>query len=183
MMYYHIPYTSDELYHYGVIGMKWGIRRYQNSDGTLTSKGKKHLAKTGETGYVYKSHATKKYAKKLSTAEKSGNTIKAEIYKHRLERSKEVDKAEQAYAKSVSKGGNLVTRFLTGGLIGGKGYQVNQALNTIKGKNYTKAKAFVQTALSRFAPLPYATRAVASVRRAIHVRQGEGKTLAKKFKE
>lgn len=33
---------SDELYHHGIKGQKWGIRRYQNSDGTLTSEGKKH---------------------------------------------------------------------------------------------------------------------------------------------
>ena len=32
---------DDELYHYGVLGMKWGHRRYQNSNGTLTSEGKK----------------------------------------------------------------------------------------------------------------------------------------------
>lgn len=31
-----------ELQHYGVIGMKWGVRRYQNKDGSLTSLGKKH---------------------------------------------------------------------------------------------------------------------------------------------
>ena len=32
---------EDELYHYGVKGMKWGVRRYQKKDGTLTSAGKK----------------------------------------------------------------------------------------------------------------------------------------------
>ena len=29
-----------ELYHHGILGQKWGVRRYQNSDGTLTNEGK-----------------------------------------------------------------------------------------------------------------------------------------------
>ena len=36
-------YNNDELYHFGIPGMKWGIRRYQNADGSLTEKGKKHF--------------------------------------------------------------------------------------------------------------------------------------------
>ena len=35
---YRIKY-SNELYHYGVKGQKWGIRRYQNPDGSLTDEG------------------------------------------------------------------------------------------------------------------------------------------------
>lgn len=30
-----------ELYHHGIKGMKWGVRRYQNKDGSLTAAGKK----------------------------------------------------------------------------------------------------------------------------------------------
>ena len=38
-------YQYSELYHFGVKGMHWGVRRYQNPDGTLTAAGKIHKAK------------------------------------------------------------------------------------------------------------------------------------------
>ena len=50
---------EDELYHHGVKGMKWGVRRYQNKDGSLTAAGKKRADK-------YKSKYERLTGKKIS---------------------------------------------------------------------------------------------------------------------
>lgn len=40
---------SNELYHHGIIGQKWGIRRFQNKDGTLTDAGRERYNKFADT--------------------------------------------------------------------------------------------------------------------------------------
>lgn len=47
---------TKELYHHGIKGQKWGIRRYQNEDGTLTEEGRKkvtnHLGRMGTSYFT-----------------------------------------------------------------------------------------------------------------------------------
>lgn len=78
---------EDELYHFGVKGLKWGVRRYQNEDGSLTSLGKKRD----------KMLSDRKTAKKHST---TSNMVKAEYSRREFEDAKTRLKLENQKKKS-----------------------------------------------------------------------------------
>lgn len=52
-------YYESELYHHGIKGMKWGVRRFQKKDGTLTPSGKKRYADDDSTKETKSKHRQK----------------------------------------------------------------------------------------------------------------------------
>ena len=74
---------SNELQHWGIKGMKWGVRRYQNADGSLTPAGKKRYRDESESierelsGATKKSPSVEDYQTSLKTAKSASDTIDA----------------------------------------------------------------------------------------------------------
>lgn len=105
---------SEELYHHGILGMKWGIRRYQNPDGSYTAEGKRRKSKGKEYSEDYWNAHDKKDTKYMSDKElqKRNNRLQQEQQYKALTKTK-ADKAKE----SVIKGGKKLLAATVGATV------------------------------------------------------------------
>lgn len=132
-------WEGEYLQHFGAKGMKWGTRRYQNEDGSLTELGRKHYGVEGERSasgvsrdlrrlekeragsQARADYYTKKTAKKVAKAEAKAKETGTEV-KLSNRTQKQVEKAK-AYSDLAKKSEALTQKIIKNAL--DKGYSVN----------------------------------------------------------
>lgn len=112
---YERSLRPDELMHFGVLGMHWGIRRYQNPDGTLTAKGKERIRKQQEKNYkdlnegviegkIKESPALKRVARETYSNSKELQSARNAMYKSFVQsKSKEYDRNSDRFFDIASE--------------------------------------------------------------------------------
>lgn len=87
--------TSDVIIHHGIKGQKWGIRRFQNKDGTLTPKGK---ARDKRQNSKNSSNRSKSYSNKIKSNKASSDM------------QRKIEKGKKAVVSGLKKYGPVVAK-------------------------------------------------------------------------
>lgn len=91
---------QNTLCHHGIKGQKWGVRRYQNPDGSLTAAGKKRFKRASNDEKIRNEHS--RNAKSILYQQSLQNKENAKMWKQEAKEAKVFDDFDKEYYNTIS---------------------------------------------------------------------------------
>lgn len=99
---------DNELYHYGIRGMRWGVRRFQNKDGSLTSAGRKRQKSKGEEVHEdYKKAHSKESIKSMSDSELRSRNNRLQMERQYSMMTQKIGPGKKVVSAFISTAGTI----------------------------------------------------------------------------